>query len=176
MYDFAAGGLHYFGKDSGGLYGPFAPYPAPCDGVPLILPFAPQDNIAHAVLKNHLFVLRSDGDSSSGFPSYNYYISEYVLEKNATGWVEVGRIDLPFDELSGFTSNKTHGFFLDACKGFLMLLLHHKQFLCHMEVGFIYNLSGGFWLELPLLQPRPANCRDYGPLDLMCELRWNATP
>jgi len=173
MYDFAVGGLHYFQRNSGGPDGPYVPYPAAAEGRPLLLPFDPKDNIAHAVLKNHLFVLRSRNELTYNMPFSNYFICEYVLEENAVAWVQVGRIlNLPIHEISRHRHlyGNYRSFFLDACKGFLLLILNQ-------DLGYVYDLSGCYWLELPriLLRPGPP-CRDLGPMDLLCELRWNATP
>lgn len=181
MYDVAGAGLYHFGKNTTGLYGPYTPYPAPSNGLPLVVPFDLRDNLTYAVLKNHLFVLRSHCDTSSDTHYYSdYYISEFVLEKDATTWVEVGTIsNLPFDDSSdksGRSSQNYYNFFLDACGGFLLLNLDYKVGCTEYKLGYVYDLSKCYWLELPPAQPRPANHRDYGPLDLMCELRWNATP
>ncbi|KAG0581256.1 hypothetical protein KC19_4G237000 [Ceratodon purpureus] len=143
----------------------------------------------YALFNDRLFVLHKEAHSEptslidEELP-YVYRISEYQLPKNATVWVKVRTISCtPLDE----HPEQGHRFYLHACKGLLIVFLQAGELLNFLQdggfnfselhdkykKGWLYDLSTSQWRTLPTV---PGDHSDHGPLDLMCELDWDAIP
>ena len=123
---------------------------------------------SYALLSERLFVLHYEsrqGPASLSHPVC-FVISEYHLPKNATVWVKVETHSCcPFDHWLEGTDH--YNVSIHAGNRFLLIGKVNEKY----EYEWLYDLSTFKWQRLPAVQ----HC-DNGPLDLMCEISWNAIP
>jgi hypothetical protein len=135
---------------------PVMPFPVPRDG-----------DQEYTILKNHLFVLKEDGNHDHPWhPSSTYSIIEFSAQMEAAEWVKVKTY-----EFKPLERPRTSDYLMDihATQDFLLVVATNMEKPPYYhQLAWLYDNSSGTWRDIPGI---PNDERSN-----MCELRWNVAP